>query len=101
MKPPPKCRRAGPERVRPAATTPAAELMPEPNNTAHGGSAYESRQGNVIRATSQRTTTAHCLGCDARFGNVGAAASHARGARHITTVAYSATFSFMPIGGGR
>ena len=49
----------------------------------------EQRAGRVHRVTTARTTTAACRDCGWEFDNAGAAASHARSARHIVNVRYA------------
>jgi hypothetical protein len=64
----------------------------------------EPRAGGTVRVTTNRTVAARCSTCNARFNNTGAAAAHARGARHVVQVDYRTAFAFLPselVGGGR
>jgi hypothetical protein len=78
-----------------------AEPSPERPDTVDGDSAYVLRQGDLVRATTSRTTVARCHGCHLRFSSAGTAASHARTKRHIVSVAYSVEFTYLPVGGAR
>ncbi len=54
------------------------------------------RRGNLVRVNIARDVDCRCLDCPADFGNTGAAASHARSARHVVEVDYSVRFAFEP-----
>jgi hypothetical protein len=54
------------------------------------------RAGNVLRVNIARAVDCRCLDCPVTFGNTGAAASHARHARHVVEVDYRASFAFEP-----
>jgi hypothetical protein len=54
------------------------------------------RAGNVVRVNIARRVECVCLDCPADFGNTGAAASHARSARHVVEVDYAVRFAFEP-----
>ncbi len=56
----------------------------------------EVRKGNLIRLTHGRAVGCVCAGCGVRVDNTGAAASHARSARHRVEVDYATTFAFVP-----
>lgn len=56
----------------------------------------EPKLGGVLRITTQRVVEARCTACRMGFQNTGAAASHARTARHPVSVDYRTTFTFMP-----
>ncbi len=56
-----------------------------------------ARKGDLLRLTHDRSVVCVCAGCDFRTDNTGAAASHARSARHRVEVSYSTTFAFVPV----
>ena len=56
----------------------------------------EPKLGDIMRITTQRAVDARCTACRMTFENTGAAASHARTARHPVSVDYRTTFTFMP-----
>lgn len=56
----------------------------------------EPRAGATVRVTFARTATGDCLVCGATFVSTGAAASHARAARHQVQCSYSTRFAFIP-----
>jgi hypothetical protein len=54
------------------------------------------RTGDLVRGLLARRAAGGCLDCAATFDNIGAATSHARGARHRVQATYSATYIYMP-----
>ncbi len=54
------------------------------------------RAGNVRRVNLARDVDCRCLDCPADFTTTGAAASHARSARHTVEVDYRVAFAFEP-----
>lgn len=58
----------------------------------------ERRRGGIVRVTTGRVVECTCDGCDLRFDNTGAAASHARSSLHVVQVFYACRFRFQPGG---
>ncbi len=73
-------------------STPDTSTFGEPR----GDLRSQLRAGNVRRVDIARDVDCRCLDCPADFGNTGAAASHARSARHVVEVDYSVRFAFEP-----
>ena len=57
----------------------------------------EIRKGRVLRVTTSRTVSCACADCDLITDNTGAAASHARSARHRVDCTYATTFALVPV----
>ncbi len=56
----------------------------------------ESKAGDLIRATTKRSTVGTCYGCTMRFTNIGAVFSHARSSRHPIATSYRVEFIVAP-----
>ena len=56
----------------------------------------EQRAGDITRLTYSRSVEARCLDCELTTDNAGAAASHARSARHTVIASYKAQYVLVP-----
>ena len=57
----------------------------------------QARKGNLVRETRRRHVRARCMECGLTTANPGAAASHARSARHRMQLDYRVLYEFIPV----